>query len=249
MSKAPHKVPSAPRRLHPHGRSKRTSRGSGEHRGQSLMNHTTEILRILKATYPDAHCELVHRNPFELLVATILSAQCTDIRVNMVTPALFKSYPDAQAMAVAEPAALEDLIRSTGFYRNKAKNIRAASAALVEKHGGEVPRDLESLTVLPGVGRKTANVVLGNAYGIASGVVVDTHVGRLSQRLELTKYRDPLKIEQDLKKIVPRDSWTIWSHLLIWHGRRRCSARKPDCLHCELVQLCPVGRETIAVRD
>jgi len=200
-----------------------------------------DILRILRRTYPDAHCELVHRNPFELLVATILSAQCTDVRVNMVTPALFKKYPDARSMAGADAADLENLIRSTGFYRNKAKNIRAAAAALMEKHRGEVPRDLDALTVLPGVGRKTANVVLGNAYGIESGVVVDTHVGRLSQRLGLTKHRDPVKIERDLVKVVPRDSWTLWSHLLIWHGRRRCYARNPDCGHCELSSLCPTA--------
>lgn len=198
-----------------------------------------EVLRILRQTYPDAHCELTHRNPFELLIATILSAQCTDVRVNIVTPALFKKYPDAHAMAGAPMQDLEELIRSTGFYRNKAKNIRAASDALTEKHGGKVPRDLDSLTVLPGVGRKTANVVLGNAYGIESGVVVDTHVGRLSQRLGLTKQRDPVKIERDLAKVVPRESWTLWSHLLIWHGRRRCFARKPDCDHCELAAICP----------
>jgi len=198
-----------------------------------------EVLRILREAYPDAHCELVHRNPFELLVATILSAQCTDVRVNMVTPALFEKFPDASAMAAAEPRELEEAVRSTGFYRNKAKNIRAASAALAKKHGGKVPCDLDSLTVLPGVGRKTANVVLGNAYGIESGVVVDTHVGRLSQRLGLTKHRDPVKIETDLMKVVPRDSWTLWSHLLIWHGRRRCFARKPDCVHCELSKICP----------
>jgi len=204
-----------------------------------------EILRLLRRAYPDAHCELVHRNPFELLVATILSAQCTDVRVNMVTPALFEKYPDAQAMAGGRQEDLEELIRSTGFYRNKAKNIRAASASLTEKHGGKVPRDLESLTVLPGVGRKTANVVLGNAYGIESGVVVDTHVGRLSQRLGLTKHRDPVKIEQDLIRLVPRDAWTLWSHLLIWHGRRRCYARNPDCDHCELSALCPsAGKHT-----
>ena len=201
------------------------------------------ILRILRRTYPDAHCELAHRDPFELLVATILSAQCTDVRVNMVTPALFDKYPDAHRMAEAETADLENLVRSTGFYRNKAKNIRAASAALVEKHQGKVPRDLHELIVLPGVGRKTANVVLGNAYGIESGVVVDTHVGRLSQRLGLTKHRDPVKIEQDLMKVVPRDSWTMWSHLLIWHGRRRCYARNPDCGRCELSALCPTAGE------
>lgn len=198
-----------------------------------------EILRTLRQTYPDAHCELNHRNPFELLVATILSAQCTDVRVNMVTPPLFAKYPDARRMALADTEDLEELIRSTGFYRNKAKNIRAAAAALTEQYDGQVPRDLDSLTALPGVGRKTANVVLGNAYGIESGVVVDTHVGRLSQRLGLTSHRDPVKIEQDLMKAVPRDAWTLWSHLLIWHGRRRCSARTPDCAGCELSALCP----------
>ncbi|MBU3664543.1 MAG: endonuclease III [Chthoniobacterales bacterium] len=198
-----------------------------------------ETLRILRRTYPDAHCELNHDGPFQLLVATILSAQCTDARVNMVTPALFKKYPDARRMAAAPQEDIEDLIRSTGFFRNKAKNIRAASAALVEKHGGKVPRDLVTLTHLPGVGRKTANVVLGNAYGIEEGVVVDTHVARLSKRLGLTKHADPVKIEHDLMKVVPREAWTLWSHLLIWHGRRRCSARKPDCASCELVSLCP----------
>lgn len=198
-----------------------------------------EILRVLRATYPDAHCELHHHGAFQLLVATILSAQCTDVRVNMVTPALFKKYPDAEKLAAAKQEEIEELIRSTGFFRNKAKNLIAAARALVDKHAGEVPRDLEKLTHLPGVGRKTANVVLGNAYGIEAGIVVDTHVARLSQRLGLTKNTDPVKIERDLLKIIPRDAWTLWSHLLIWHGRRRCAARKPDCLHCELRGFCP----------
>lgn len=198
-----------------------------------------DILRLLLAAYPDVHCELDHSDPFQLLVATILSAQCTDARVNMVTPALFRKYPDARRMATAEQSDIEKLIRSTGFFRNKAKNIRAASAALVEKHGGHVPHDLNALTCLPGVGRKTANVVLGNAYGIKAGIVVDTHVARLSKRLGLTKNTDPVKIERDLIRIVPRDAWTLWSHLLIWHGRRRCFARKPDCRRCELAKLCP----------
>jgi endonuclease-3 len=198
-----------------------------------------DILEKLRATYPHAHCELHFRNPYQLLIATILSAQCTDVRVNMVTPALFKKYPDASRMAAAPQEDIESLIRSTGFYRNKAKNIRAASAALVENHGSQVPRELDALTVLPGVGRKTANVVLGNAYGIEAGIVVDTHVARLSKRLGLTKHSDPVKIERDLVKIIPQKDWTLWSHLLIWHGRRRCSARKPDCAHCELAPLCP----------
>jgi endonuclease-3 len=198
-----------------------------------------EILRILRVAYPGVRCELDHDGPFQLLVATILSAQCTDVRVNLVTPALFRRFPDARSMASAPLPDLEDLVRTTGFFRNKAKNIRAAAAALVEKHSGEVPRDLDALTVLPGVGRKTANVVLGNAYGIASGIVVDTHVTRLSRRLGLTANADPVKIECDLCKLVPREDWTIWSHLLIWHGRRRCSARKPDCAGCELAAICP----------
>lgn len=199
------------------------------------------ILQILRATYPDAHCALDHQGAFQLLIATIISAQCTDERVNMVTPALFRKFPDAPSMAAASQEDIEELIRSTGFFRNKAKNIRAAAAAIVQDHHGEVPRDLEALTNLPGVGRKTANVVLGNAFGIEAGVVVDTHVGRLSQRLGLTKHRDPVKIERDLMKVVPQDAWTQWSHLLIWHGRRRCTARKPDCPHCELRTLCPFG--------
>ena len=199
----------------------------------------SELLRILRTTYPDAHCELNHDGPFQLLIATILSAQCTDVRVNMVTPALFQKYPDPKSMAAARQEDLEELIRSTGFFRNKAKNIRAAAQALVEHHHGEVPRELEPLTHLPGVGRKTANVVLGNAYGIESGIVVDTHVARLSQRLGLTKQKDPVKIEKDLIKLIPQDTWTLWSHLLIWHGRRRCMARNPDCPNCELQSLCP----------
>jgi endonuclease III len=197
------------------------------------------ILDVLRTTYPDAHCELDHKGAFQLLIATILSAQCTDVRVNMVTPALFKKYPDAKTLAAAKQEDVEDLIRSTGFFRNKAKNLIAAAQALVREHDSEVPRDLDNLTHLPGVGRKTANVVLGNAYGIEAGVVVDTHVARLSKRLGLTKHTDPVKIEKDLMKVIPRDAWTLWSHLLIWHGRRRCSARKPDCPNCELRTLCP----------
>jgi endonuclease-3 len=197
------------------------------------------VLQKLRASYPDAHCELNHRGAFQLLIATILSAQCTDVRVNMVTPALFKKYPDAKSLAAAQQEDVEDLIRSTGFFRNKAKNLIAAAKSLVQDHDGEIPKDLETLTHLPGVGRKTANVVLGNAYGIEAGIVVDTHVARLSKRLGLTKHTDPVKIEKDLIKVVPRESWTLWSHLLIWHGRRRCSARKPDCTQCELQSLCP----------
>jgi endonuclease-3 len=200
-----------------------------------------EVLRLLRAAYPDAHCELDHDGPFQLLAATILSAQCTDARVNLVTPALFARFPDAARLAAAPQEEVEEIIRSTGFFRSKAKSLRGMASALVADHGGEVPRDLASLTVLPGVGRKTANVVLGNAHGIEAGIVVDTHVGRLSKRLGLTRHSDPVKIEADLVKLVPRGSWTLWSHLLIWHGRRRCFARNPDCAGCELAALCPTA--------
>ncbi|HEX4084769.1 MAG TPA: endonuclease III [Chthoniobacteraceae bacterium] len=189
--------------------------------------------------YPDAHCELDYSTPLELLVATILSAQCTDKRVNMVTPALFKKYRTAKAYAEAPQEMLEKEIQSTGFFRSKAKSLRAMAADLVAKHGGKVPADMEHLTALRGVGRKTANVVLGNAFDINIGVVVDTHVQRLSKRLGLTKHTDPAKIEQDLMKLIPRGQWTLFSHWLIWHGRRRCSARKPDCDGCEVQHLCP----------
>jgi endonuclease-3 len=189
--------------------------------------------------YPDAHCELDFRTPLELLIATILSAQCTDKRVNMVTPALFARCPSARHYAEIDPAELEKIIQSTGFFRSKAKNIRACCADLVEKHAGEVPREMDALTALAGVGRKTANVVLGNAFGIDEGVVVDTHVQRLSNRLGLTKEEDPVKIEQDLIKLIPRPQWTLFSHWLIWHGRRRCTARSPDCAGCEVQPLCP----------
>ena len=196
------------------------------------------VLQKLRTTYPDAHCELDHQGAFQLLAATILSAQCTDVRVNLVTPALFKKYPDAESLAAARQEDVEDLVRSTGFFRNKAKNLIAAAKSLVQDHHGKVPRELAPLTHLPGVGRKTANVVLGNAYGIEAGIVVDTHVARLSKRLGLTKHTDPVKIEKDLIKQIPQDAWTLWSHLLIWHGRRRCPARKPDCTQCEVRGLC-----------
>lgn len=198
-----------------------------------------ELLKRLPAIYPDAHCELDSSNPLELLVATILSAQCTDKRVNIVTKDLFQRCRTAADYAAISQEELEALVRSTGFYRNKAKNIRAMGAALVAKHGGEVPSTLEALAALPGAGRKTANVVLGNAFQKNEGVVVDTHVGRLSQRLGLTTFSDPIRIEQDLIKLFPRDSWTLLSHWLIFHGRRRCPARKPDCPNCELRDICP----------
>jgi len=198
-----------------------------------------EVVRRLRTAYPDAHCELEFRTPLELLVATILSAQCTDKRVNLVTRSLFRKYRTAADYARAGQEELEEAVRTTGFYRNKAKAIRAMAVDLVEKHGGEVPRTMEALTALAGVGRKTANVVLGNAFGIEEGVVVDTHVGRLARRLGLTRHDDPVKVEQDLARVVPRTEWTLFSHWLIWHGRRRCSARKPDCAGCELRDLCP----------
>jgi endonuclease-3 len=199
----------------------------------------TAILEALARVYPDAHCELDYTTPLDLLVATILSAQCTDKRVNMVTKELFRVCRTAADYVALPAEQLEEIVQSTGFFRAKAKNIRACCAALVERHGGEVPADMAALTALAGVGRKTANVVLGNVFGINEGVVVDTHVQRLSARLGLTKHVDPVKIERDLMKLIPRDRWALWSHWLIWHGRRRCFARKPDCAGCELRALCP----------
>ena len=201
-----------------------------------------ELTRLLPEIYPDAHCELEYSNPLQLLVATILSAQCTDKRVNLVTKALFHRCRTARQFADISQEDLETLVHSTGFYRNKAKNIRAMAARLLSDHDGQVPRTLESLAALPGVGRKTANVVLGNAFGIDEGVVVDTHVNRLCTRLGLSKHSDPVKIEQDLIKLFPRKYWTRLSHWLIWHGRRRCPARKPDCPNCELSTLCPSAK-------
>jgi endonuclease-3 len=201
-----------------------------------------EVLRRLKKAYPDATCALEHRTPFELLVATILSAQCTDVRVNMVTPALFAKYPTARSLAEADQADVEELIRSTGFFRNKARNLIGMARALVERHGGEVPADMEELRVLPGVGRKTANVVLGNAFGMNEGVTVDTHVARLTRLLGLTRHTDPIRIERDLMELVPRRDWTLVSHLLIWHGRQVCIARRPRCELCVLRHGCPSAR-------
>ena len=197
------------------------------------------VCHLLAQTYPEAHCELDYTNPLELLVATILSAQCTDKRVNIVTQELFRTCRSAADYAALPQEQLEEIIKTTGFFRAKAKNIRACCADLVGLHRGEVPRTMEALTALAGVGRKTANVVLGNAFDIQAGVVVDTHVQRLSARLGLTKQTDPVKIEQDLMKLVPREDWALFSHWLIWHGRRRCYARKPDCAGCELREVCP----------
>ena len=200
---------------------------------------TQKIIAALKQTYPDAHCELNFSNPLQLLIATILSAQCTDRRVNIVTAELFKKYRSAKDFAAAPLADIEAAVKTTGFFRNKAKNIQACCAALVEKFGGEVPRTMDELHALAGVGRKTANVVLGNAFNINVGVVVDTHVTRLANRLGLAKGTDAVKLEQDLGRLVPQNEWTLFSHWLIWHGRRRCAARKPDCENCEIKQLCP----------
>jgi endonuclease-3 len=214
---------------------------------------TRKIIAALDRTYPEAKCELRHSKPLELLIATILSAQCTDKRVNIVAKDLFKRYRSAVDYANAPLAELEQAIRMTGFFRNKAKNIRACCRKLVERHGGQVPQTMEELTRLDGVGRKTANVVLGNAFGVNAGVVVDTHVARLSQRLGLTKQKPPEKIERDLMALVPQRQWALFSHWLIWHGRRRCSARKPDCDHCEIKGLCPrmgvVGTRGSRVRE
>jgi endonuclease III len=197
------------------------------------------IIQKLAETYPEVHCELDFKTPFQLLVATILSAQCTDKRVNIVTPGLFQKYPTPFELAAVDQEELEIAIKSTGFYRNKAKNLRAMAKDLVEKHRGEVPRAMTELIDLAGVGRKTANVVLGNAFKLAEGIVVDTHVARLAARFGLTKAVDPEKIETELMRLVPRPQWTDFSHWLIWHGRRRCYARNPDCANCELGSICP----------
>lgn len=208
----------------------------------TARERVAQLVKVLPKVYPDAHTELNFKTPLELLIATILSAQCTDKRVNLVTPALFKKYPTAADYAKASPVAIEKIIQSTGFFRNKTKSIRAAASAIAQKHNGKVPDTMEELRELPGVGRKTANVVLGNAFHKDEGIVVDTHVIRLSKRLRLTKHDDPEKIERDLMKLVPRAHWTDWSHWLIWHGRRRCFARKPDCANCEIFRLCPSGK-------
>jgi endonuclease-3 len=204
-----------------------------------------KLVAAFPKVYPEAHCELDFKTPLQLLIATILSAQCTDKRVNLVTPALFARYRTAADFAASKPAELEKAIQSTGFFRNKTKSIRAATAAIANEHGGKVPDTMEQLNALPGVGRKTANVVLGNAFHKNEGIVVDTHVARLSQRLGLTANSDPVKIEQDLMKLIPRQDWTDWSHWLIWHGRRRCFARRPDCRNCEVFALCPSGKKFI----
>ena len=215
-----------------------------------LRKHARKIVRVLKKTYPDAECALQHESPFQLLVATILSAQCTDERVNMVTPQLFKKYPTPEKLARATQSAVEKIIQSCGFYRNKATNLRGMAQALVDRHDGEVPRDLDALTSLPGVGRKTANVVLGTAFGIPSGVVVDTHVKRISYLLGLTKSTNPEIVERDLAAVLPRSEWIDYSHRLIHHGRAVCIARRPRCHECPLLTICPrVGLKPLTTEE
>jgi endonuclease-3 len=215
------------------------------HAGGTEPRRVAAILAKLDEAYPDANCELKHENAFQLLISTILSAQCTDVRVNQVAETLYKKYPDAKAFAYATPSELEMEIRPTGFFRNKTKSVMGASKAIIEKFGGQVPRTMEEILTLPGVARKTGNVVLGTAYGIASGVVVDTHVLRLSKRLDLTRNDDPKKVEQDLMKIIPREKWIQFSHQIIWHGRRVCHARKPKCIECNLESLCYSKDKTV----
>jgi endonuclease-3 len=216
------------------------SRGStGAAARRPAPERAREIVARLKRQYPEARCALEHRTPYELLVATILSAQCTDARVNQVTPVLFARYPTAADLAGAAPAELEEMVRSTGFFRNKTRSLLGMARAVVERHGGAIPATMAELRVLPGVGRKTANVVLGNAFGIADGVVVDTHVTRLTRLLGLTKHSDPEKIERDLMVLLPRKDWTLVAHLLIFHGRAVCIARRPRCDACVLASLCP----------
>ncbi|MGO8700029.1 MAG: endonuclease III [Limisphaerales bacterium] len=216
---------------------------------EKRRQRTEKIIAGLEAAYPQADCELDYTNPLELLIATILSAQCTDRQVNVVTADLFKKYRSAAHYANAPLGELEQAIRRIGLYRNKAKNIQAACRTLVEEYGGHVPRTMEELTSLGGVGRKTANVVLGNAFQINVGVVVDTHVARLSGRLALSTQKAPEKIEVDLQALVPQERWMEFSHLLIWHGRRRCFARNPDCAGCEINALCPTGRKNLKQRN
>jgi endonuclease-3 len=206
---------------------------------QRTRDRVNAILHKLEETYPDAHCELEFGNPFQLLVATILSAQCTDKRVNIVTRRLFQKYPGPKDFAEVSQTELEDEIKTTGFYRNKARNLRAMAQDILKNHHGEVPRSMTELINLAGVGRKTANVVLGNAFHVDEGIVVDTHVARLAQRFKLTARREPEKIETDLMRLIPKNRWTDFSHWLIWHGRRRCFARNPDCQNCEVASICP----------
>jgi endonuclease-3 len=244
---SPVKVGASPK---PQSSNGRPVRAAQKNRGDALGRganpaRVKAILQKLNEAYPDATCALKHANAFQLLISTILSAQCTDVRVNEVTATLFPKYPSPKAFAYADPNELEKDIRPTGFFRNKTKSIIGACKKIVEEFHGEVPQTMEELLTLPGVARKTANVVLGTAYQIAVGLVVDTHVMRLSQRLDLTKNEDPKKIEQDLMKVVPQDRWILFSHQLIWHGRRICQARRPRCIECNLEPLCYSKDKTI----
>jgi endonuclease-3 len=245
MAKAKKKKSKSKPKSSPKAKAKSSFRIRGGTPDPTNPKRVAAILAKLDEAYPEAICELTHANPLQLVISTILSAQCTDVRVNQVTESLYKKYPDAKAFAYANPAELEQEIRPTGFFRNKTKSVIGASKAIVEKFGGEVPRTMDEMLSLPGVARKTANVVLGTAFGIASGVVVDTHVQRLSRRLELTKHEDPKKIEQDLMKILPQEKWIQFSHQLIWHGRRVCIARKPRCVDCNLEPLCHSKDKTV----
>jgi endonuclease-3 len=236
------KNPAKPRTGKKTEKSKATKPGRA---GGTDPKRVAAILAKLDEAYPAALCELKHENAFQLLISTILSAQCTDVRVNQVTETLYKKYPSPQAFAYAAPNELEQDIRPTGFFRNKTKSIMGASKAILEKFGGQVPRTMEEMLTLAGVARKTANVVLGTAYGIPSGVVVDTHVQRLSNRLDLTRNEDPKKIEQDLMQIIPREKWIKFSHQIIWHGRRVCQARKPKCTECNMESLCYAKDKTV----
>jgi endonuclease III len=224
---------------------KRAARAKAAVAGGTDPRRVAAILAKLDEAYPNAACELNHEGAFQLLISTILSAQCTDVRVNQVTQTLYKKYPTPEAFAYANPAELEKEIRPTGFFRNKTKSIMGASKAIVEKFGGRVPRTMEEMLTLPGTARKTANVVLGTAYGIPSGIVVDTHVIRIANRLDLTRNEDPKKIEQDLMQVIPKEKWILFSHQIIWHGRRVCFARKPNCAECNLEKICYSKDKTI----
>jgi endonuclease III len=232
--KAPRLAPAKPKAI-----GKRTKPSPQPTARRPARERAPDIFARLAATYPDARCSLDFETPFQLLVATILSAQCTDKRVNMVTPKLFATYPTPAALASAKREDVEELVKTTGFFRNKAKSLLGVSAAIESRHGGQVPSTLDELVVLPGVGRKTANVILGNAFDRNEGVVVDTHVARVTKRLGLTKHDDPVKIEQDLVKLFPPEQWTLLAHLLIYHGRQICEARLPKCSSCPIADLCP----------
>jgi endonuclease III len=247
MNKAKRKTraESAPKSRKPTNSRKTALRVPANATGGTAPKRVRAILQKLDEAYPNAVCELIHESPLQLLISTILSAQCTDVRVNQVAKTLYKKYPTLEAFAYATSSELEADIRPTGFFRNKTKSIMAASKMLLENFGGKVPRTMDEILTLPGVARKTANVVLGTAYGIASGVVVDTHVQRVSQRLDLTRNEEPKKIEQDLLAILPKEKWIQFSHQIIWHGRRVCVARKPRCVECNLERICYSTDKTI----